>query len=162
MFQDVVDTNSSALLNYVTVQRWLSLRVEVLGICVTLTVTVLVVTLKDQFDLNVGLTALLILWTAVFTGVLGCLIDSFCNTEAAVTAIERVDAMANIPCEKPMETTKELAPPSDWPSKGVLVFRDVSLRYRDGLPLALNGLSFCIPGGKTCGIVGRTGAVCLM
>merc|ERR1712003_470363 len=57
-----------------------------------------------------------------------------------------------------METPKELQPPTEWPKSGSLEFRNVSLRYREGLPLALNDLSFAIPAGKTCGIVGRTGA----
>merc|ERR1712157_692071 len=83
---------------------------------------------------------------------------TFSDTEAAITAIERVDAMAELPTEKAMETPKELQPPTEWPKSGSLEFRNVSLRYREGLPLALNDLSFSIPAGKTCGIVGRTGA----
>jgi ABC-type multidrug transport system fused ATPase/permease subunit len=31
-------------------------------------------------------------------------------------------------------------------------------RYRPGLPLVLKGLSFTIPSGATCGVVGRTGS----
>ena len=31
-------------------------------------------------------------------------------------------------------------------------------RYRPGLPLVLKGLSFRIPSGATCGVVGRTGS----
>merc|ERR1712232_184840 len=73
-------------------------------------------------------------------------------------AIERVDAMAELPSEKAMKTPKELQPSPEWPQNGSLEFRNVSLRYRDELPLALNDLSFKIPAGKTCGIVGRTGA----
>merc|ERR1712232_1222065 len=73
-------------------------------------------------------------------------------------AIERVDAMAELPSEKAMKTPKELQPSPEWPQNGSLEFRNVSLRYRDELPLALNNLSFSIPAGKTCGIVGRTGA----
>lgn len=34
----------------------------------------------------------------------------------------------------------------------------VRMRYRPGLPLVLKGLSCDIPGGSTCGVVGRTGA----
>jgi ABC-type multidrug transport system fused ATPase/permease subunit len=160
-FEGVVDVNSSALLNYVSVQRWLSVRMELLGSVVVMTTTVLVVCLNDRLQTSAGLAGLLITWGSNFTITLNFLVQTFTETEAAITAIERVDAMADLPTEKAMETPKEHVPHPDWPEKGLLEFRNVSLRYREGLPLALNDLSFAIPAGKTCGIVGRTGAVSL-
>jgi len=101
---------------------------------------------------------LLIMWASNFTITLSFLVDTFGEAEAAITAIERVDAMSKLPQEKPMKTDEEHAVPESWPSKGELKFDNVCLRYRDGLPLALNNLSFKIPAGKSCGVVGRTGA----
>ena len=37
-------------------------------------------------------------------------------------------------------------------------FRNVQMRYRDGLPLVLRGLSVTVSPGSRCGVVGRTGA----
>lgn len=48
--------------------------------------------------------------------------------------------------------------PPGWPQRGGVIFADVRMRYRAGLPLVLKGLSADIPGGTSCGIVGRTGA----
>ena len=47
-----------------------------------------------------------------------------------------------------------------WPkNNGALEFQNVSICYcGDGLPLALDGLSFRVEPGKRCGVVGRTGA----
>lgn len=157
-FMDIVDVNSSALLNYVSVQRWLSVRMEALGALVIMTTSVLVVCLNERLQTSAGLAGLLIVWSSNFTITLNFMVQTFSDTEAAITAIERVDAMAELPTEKAMETPKELQPPTEWPQSGSLEFRNVSLRYREGLPLALNDLSFSIPAGKTCGIVGRTGA----
>jgi len=157
-FMDIVDVNSSALLNYVSVQRWLSVRMEVLGSLVILTTSVMVVCLNERLGTSAGLAGLLIVWGSNFTITLNFLVQTFSDTEAAITAIERVDAMAELPTEKAMETPKELQLPPEWPQNGSLEFRNVSLRYREGLPLALNDLSFSIPAGTTCGIVGRTGA----
>lgn len=47
---------------------------------------------------------------------------------------------------------------SDWPRTGRVRFRNVHLRYRDHLPLALQGLEFSINHREKVGIVGRTGA----
>ena len=41
---------------------------------------------------------------------------------------------------------------------GTLRFTDVCLRYRENLPLVLNGLTFTINAGEKVGIVGRTGS----
>ena len=45
-----------------------------------------------------------------------------------------------------------------WPASGDLSFDAVSLRYREGLPLAVKDASFEIKSGEKVGIVGRTGA----
>ena len=158
-FHSIVDVNSSALLNYVAVQRWLSFRMECLGVIVVMTTSFLVVCLNDKLGTTAGLAGLLITWSSNFAITLQFMVQTFSETEAAITAIERVDAMADLPTEKAKETPDGIKLPSEWPQNGLLEFRNVSLRYREGLPLALNDLSFSIPAGKTCGIVGRTGAV---
>ena len=49
--------------------------------------------------------------------------------------------------------------PSGWPRiTGNLHFRDVFMRYRDGLPLVLRGVTLNIKGGEKVGVCGRTGA----
>lgn len=45
-----------------------------------------------------------------------------------------------------------------WPEKGFLQFRNVSLRYRPGMDLTLQSLSFRVHVNEKVGIVGRTGA----
>ena len=45
-----------------------------------------------------------------------------------------------------------------WPTTGSLSIKNLKLRYRPDLPLALNGLNLDIAGGERLGIVGRTGA----
>ena len=52
----------------------------------------------------------------------------------------------------------ENKPSVDWPTKGAISFKDLTMRYRPGLPNVLHGISLTIRGGEKIGIVGRTGA----
>lgn len=155
-FRCYVDRNTSALINFITAQRWLGLRIELLGSLVVLLATMLVVTLDDSLHIETGLIGLLVIWSGNFTITLGFLVDTFGEAEAAITAIERVDAMANIPQERSAISSKRIE--NDWPSRGNIVFESVTMRYRPGLPLALKGLSLAVEAGSRCGVVGRTGA----
>lgn len=157
-FLSTTDMSGSALLNFISAQRWLGLRIELMGATIVLTATVLVITLNGMLELEPGIVALLILWSSNFTITLGFLVDGFSEAEAAITSIERVDAMAHVPQEKAMDTAKEFQVDPSWPQHGSLSFDNVCMRYREGLPTVLNNLSFTIPAGKRCGIVGRTGA----
>ncbi|KAJ2854988.1 ATPase-like protein [Coemansia erecta] len=49
-------------------------------------------------------------------------------------------------------------PLPSWPQKGIVEFRDYSMRYRSELDLVLKGLSFITRPCEKIGIVGRTGA----
>ena len=80
------------------------------------------------------------------------------EAEAAITSIERMHSMEMLPQESSMITSEENKVKDSWPTKGTLVFDNVCLRYRPGLPLSLDGLSFSIKHGQRCAIVGRTGA----
>eukprot|EP00300_Choanocystis_sp_HF-7_P031235 c40430_g1_i1.p1 GENE.c40430_g1_i1~~c40430_g1_i1.p1 ORF type:complete len:697 (+),score=203.27 c40430_g1_i1:197-2092(+) len=58
----------------------------------------------------------------------------------------------------PAELTSIQAVPESWPSKGAIVFKDVSMVYRVNLPPVLKLVSFSINAGEKVGVVGRTGA----
>jgi ABC-type multidrug transport system fused ATPase/permease subunit len=47
---------------------------------------------------------------------------------------------------------------SQWPSKGTIEFKNLSLSYIKDGELVLKNLNFKVEGGKKLGIVGRTGA----
>lgn len=48
--------------------------------------------------------------------------------------------------------------PENWPSKGVIQARNLSVRYRKGLPLVLDSINFDINSGEKVAIIGRTGS----
>ena len=131
---------------------------ELLGGTVVLVSSVLIVTLNEKLNISPGLVGLLIIWSSNFTITLNYMVQSFAESEAAITSIERIISMSDIPQENDVvnSTSKELD--LSWPQCGDLEFINVCARYRPGLPLALDNVSFKIKGGKRCGVVGRTGA----
>ena len=157
-FQTSASTNTSAQLNFITAQRWLGVRIELLGALIVFVSTLLIVIFNDTFAIDAGLVAMLIIWSSNFNITLGFLVDHVSEAEAAITSVERIRGMSELPQEKNMTTDEKHRPPSEWPTRGKLEFQNVALRYRPGLPLALNGLSFVVEPGQRCGVVGRTGA----
>ena len=71
-------------------------------------------------------------------------------------SVERIVHYRNLEQEPPAKLPDD--PPAEWPQEGGVKFRNVALRYRDGLPLVLDGLTFEVKPGERVGIVGRTGA----
>ncbi|KAJ1728734.1 ATP-binding cassette glutathione S-conjugate transporter ycf1, partial [Coemansia biformis] len=53
---------------------------------------------------------------------------------------------------------EDCRPAPSWPEAGRIEFRDFTLRYREDLPPALDGINLTINPGEKIGIVGRTGA----
>ncbi len=56
------------------------------------------------------------------------------------------------------DKTFKIKPDEDWPVKGKIIAKNISMRYRAGLPLVLKDLSFQIQNNEKIGIVGRTGS----
>jgi len=76
-----------------------------------------------------------------------------------MVSVERVLAFGDVESEAPLVLDDdESLLKSGWPKEGSLAVRDLSVRYRSTLPLALAGVSFSIPHGSRVGIVGRTGS----
>ncbi len=75
-----------------------------------------------------------------------------------MTCVERMLEYTELPQEPPRVADGGGQPPSGWPSSGRLAFERVSARYRPGLKPVLRGITFSLPAGASCGVVGRTGS----
>lgn len=73
-----------------------------------------------------------------------------------MVSVERLAAYHSLPQEAALVT--DAPPPPEWPHAGEIIAHSVSMRYRQGLPLALRQVSFHIPACSLVGVVGRTGA----
>ncbi|KAI9350761.1 hypothetical protein BDR26DRAFT_930068 [Obelidium mucronatum] len=96
----------------------------------------------------------------------------FGQVQNSGVSLERIFEYFDLPSEAPQFTDRNGKPVNDWlgsdkadrddftnwPSEGRVVFKDLKMRYREGTPLILNGISVALKGGEKVGIVGRTGA----
>ena len=104
-----------------------------------------------------GSAGLCVMWAVQFVISLNFNTINLTEAESKLTSVERVKEYSNLPQEPP-HSIPHMSPPPSWPSKGELVFNDVEMTYREGLPPALKGLCAVVRGGERVGIVGRTGA----
>ncbi|KJK74072.1 Oligomycin resistance ATP-dependent permease YOR1 [Metarhizium anisopliae BRIP 53293] len=135
-------------------QRWLSVRLDMVGNALVFTVAILVVT--SRFSVNPSIGGLVLSYILSIVQMLQFSIRQLAEVENGMNAVERLQHYGTqLDEEAPLHTVDVR---STWPEKGEIVFHDVEMRYRPGLPLVLQGLSMHIRGGERVGIVGRTGA----
>lgn len=136
--------------------RWLTLRLEFLGGLMTLATSLFVVVLADSLTPSVAGLALSYSLSITQLLTLGVRVGS--QFENAFNAIERI---LHYTTETPQEKPAFIAatePSAAWPQAGIIAFKNVSMRYRGGLPLVLDGVSFTLTKAAKVGVVGRTGA----
>ena len=75
-----------------------------------------------------------------------------------MVCVERVLGYGRIESEAPLKMESDNDLSQSWPHEGAINVKDVAVRYRPSLPLALNGASFSVPSGSRVGVVGRTGS----
>ena len=150
------DNASTAYLGFAAVGRWLAFRLETIGAFISFAVATACWAMRDQ--ISAPLSGLAIVWSFNLTVTLNFIVLSTSELENKGVSLERILEYAALPPEAPPRADADDALAPDWPARGAVDFVNVSLRYRPGLPLALNGLTCSIGAGEHVGIVGRTGA----
>lgn len=149
-----IDVNTEALLCWTAAQRWIGLRLDYLAAAVATFAAFLVATVHRNLELTESFAGMLMVWSFQLTITLMFLITTYSESENAVTSVERISEP--VPNEFAPDDGKQLVlVDGDWPMHGDIVFDNVCLRYRPGLPLALDHLSFRVAAASRCGIVGR-------
>lgn len=157
----MLDVQQNAYYLLCTAQCWLAIRLELVG---TLVITLACLFPVYQHYINgadpqfAGLAGLAISYALAITQSLNWSVRMASDLEASMISVERVRSYCKIETEAARETTEEKSLPDSWPSGGNIVFKDVSLRYRPGLPRVLKGLNIEFPKRSKIGVVGRTGA----
>eukprot|EP00793_Prasinoderma_coloniale_P001418 PRCOL_00005193-RA len=153
----LIDYSTRTMLLWMILGRWLAVRVEMLGACVTFAVGIASWALRGS--LSPSFAGLAITWAFNFSITLNFLVLSFSEMESKGVSMHRILQYTCLDEEPPRRGEDAKASRGDgWPLHGALTFEDVSLRYRPGLPLALRGLSVSIAAGEKVGVCGRTGS----
>ncbi|KAF9110657.1 hypothetical protein BGX27_006050 [Mortierella sp. AM989] len=148
------DLAANAFFSWVVSNRWLQIRLEILGAIIVLAAAVFAVLSRNTLDAgNVGLA---LSYALSVTMDITWLVRSYCDLQNQLVAVERVDEYANMNPEAPAETDVKL--PENWPQAGHVEFRNYSARYREGLDLVIKNISFTVQPAEKVGICGRTGA----
>jgi ABC-type multidrug transport system fused ATPase/permease subunit len=93
--------------------------------------------------------------TTIAMGAIQQLCEKFAQLQLDAVSLERVHMLNKIP----EEPNGDDEPPEDWPGPHDDVkFESMSFKYAEGLPAVLEKVTFEIPGGSTCAVLGRTGS----
>lgn len=145
--------NGAYMLTY-AVQRWLSIRLDTVGILLVFIVGILVVTSRFSVDPSIG--GVVFSYILSIVQLLQLSVRQVANVETNMNATERLHYYSKQLEKERFAGTCQTHP--SWPETGHIVFNDIHLRYRPNLPLVLNGLTASVGRGERIGIVGRTGA----
>ncbi|GIL81581.1 hypothetical protein Vretimale_729 [Volvox reticuliferus] len=160
----MVDTNATAYYNARVADEWLSLRLDLIGSIIVLSVALLNVGFTSVNSISPALVALALAEAIDLTSFLNYAVKVSALVESRYNAVERLLTYAQLEPEETMEAAVKGPPPilspglPPWPATGDLEFCDVWMSYRPGLDPVLQGVTFKVHDGEKVGIVGRTGS----
>lgn len=149
------DMNVSFQINLAS-QYWLSLRVAMATLSVTL--IVLLLSVFQVFKLNDSKVGMLMSILPNISIAVVILLPMLAELENQMNSVERLYELGNTIPQEAAFHIPETMPPDSWPKNGSITYENASLRYREGLPNVLDNVSLKIKGGEKVGICGRTGA----
>lgn len=155
--QSRIDRNLRAYHPSVNANRWLAVRLELLGSFIILGASGLAIFTLKNGAVSAGIVGLSVSYSLQITQSLNWIVRMTVEVESNIVAVERVMEYSNLTPEAP-EYIEETAPADSWPERGEVIFKDYSTRYRPNLDLVLRGVNLHVKPQEKIGIVGRTGA----
>lgn len=160
MFIERIDTNSRAYFIVSATGRWFGLRLDFIASLLTLVTALLAVALRHQIDPSAA--ALSITYCVSLTGLFQWAVRQSAEAENFMTSAERIHEYGQLVSESEQNNSESNAlvrPAENWPSHGIIEFKDYTFRYRTELEPALKNLNLRIESKEKIGIIGRTGTL---
>ncbi|XP_049867758.1 multidrug resistance-associated protein 1 isoform X3 [Pectinophora gossypiella] len=148
-----VDHNQSCYYPSCIANRWLAVRLEMIGNLIIFFAALFAVLKRDS--INPGLVGLSVSYALQITQTLNWLVRMTSEVETNIVAVERIKEYAET--EQEAAWTVANGPGSTWPETGALQLQALTLGYRAGEP-ALRSVTCAVAPRDKIGIVGRTGA----
>ncbi|CAO4382850.1 unnamed protein product [Caenorhabditis nigoni] len=153
--QHRVDENLATYYPSIVANRWLAVRLEMVGNLIVLSAAGAAVYFRDSPGLSAGLVGLSVSYALNITQTLNWAVRMTSELETNIVAVERIKEYTITPTEG---NNSLVFAASTWPEKGDIFIKNFSVRYRPGLELVLHEVSAHVEPSEKVGIVGRTGA----
>ena len=154
-----VDTNISTYYPSIISNRWLAVRLELVGNLIVFFSALSAVLFRSSEHVTAGLAGLSISYAMQVTQTLNWAVRMTSELETNIVSVERIKDYCESPETEPsLETPKELNLSEKWPEKGEIRFENLAMRYRPHLDLVLKGVTAHLQPREKIGIIGRTGA----
>uniref|UniRef100_A0A914CXJ8 Uncharacterized protein n=2 Tax=Acrobeloides nanus TaxID=290746 RepID=A0A914CXJ8_9BILA len=141
----------------ITCNRWVQVRLDLLTQVAVFGFIMIAIYLGDIRVISMGILALVITNGESFSGYWGEIARQWKDAEMNIVCVERINEYVNNKHEASWQIESR-KPPYNWPTSGIITFKDLCLKYREDTDLVLKHLNFNVNGGEKIGIVGRTGA----
>ncbi|RVE43931.1 hypothetical protein evm_011442 [Chilo suppressalis] len=148
-----VDHNQTCYYPSCIANRWLAVRLEMMGNLIIFFSALFAVLNRDT--VNPGLVGLSVSYALQITQTLNWLVRMTSEVETNIVAVERIKEYAETQQEAQWNLPN--GPGSTWPETGALQLEQLTLGYRAGEP-ALRDVTCTVAPRDKLGIVGRTGA----
>ncbi|KAL3283206.1 hypothetical protein HHI36_006355 [Cryptolaemus montrouzieri] len=153
-FDRLQDVHSSSWYLYLASSRCFGFWLDIC--CFTFVAVAVYFMLFMSSGMNGGNIGLVI---TQYIGLIGSLqwgMRQWSELENQMVSVERLLEYTRLETEPQRSQKYDL--PENWPNKGKVEFRDLSLRYDPNGDAVLRNISFMVEPGEKIGIVGRTGA----
>ncbi|WWC92110.1 uncharacterized protein L201_007064 [Kwoniella dendrophila CBS 6074] len=137
--------------------RWLGVRLDLSSNLLILLIAIFGILFR--YSVNPSSFGVVFSYALSAAQLFSNLVSLYAQVELEMNNAERILHYTSLPLE-PSPYLPEDPPEAQWPTKGEMIFRNVSLKYSDSIdsPWVLKKLRFSVESGEKIGIIGRTGA----
>ncbi|CAF4884216.1 unnamed protein product, partial [Rotaria sp. Silwood1] len=140
-----LDRNQSCHLASGVANSWLGIYLELIATLFIFLITLTAALLRDR--LTAGTVGLMMTCAIQLTISLNLLMQTSSKIETDIVSVERINEYAQLTPEAPWQIS-EKTPSPYWPMNGNIRIMNLSVRYRDNLPLVLKDLSIDVSSGE--------------